>query len=401
MIINRPDYIKAITSFIGQPLVKILSGVRRCGKSTIFEMLNEKLLASGIEKKCIICKRYTDMDIAQNITAKQMYDELVCESKDNEYSYLILDEIQEISGWEKVVNSLLEKGNFDIYVTGSNSKLMSSEISTYLTGRYVQIPVYTLSFSEYLQFKSESQLSKRELLNEYIRFGGFPIVALNEYESNAAYQIVNGIYYTVVSRDIVNRHRIHKQELFDRVVKYVVENTGKTFSANSISKFLKSENRQLSNESIYNYLRWLEQAFIIYPCRRYDLQGKNILKTQEKYYLADISLKYALFGYNRNMLDAVMENIVYLELKRRGYDVYVGKLGTKEIDFVAILRDEKIYVQVCVQLPENSDRETSNLKDIQDNYPKYVVTLNDLDVGNDEGIKIVHLQDFLLQDRWI
>ena len=401
MIINRHDYIEGIAPFIGQPLVKILSGVRRCGKSTIFEMLKEKLLASGIEKKCIISKRYTDMDIAQNITAKQMYDELVCESKDNEYSYLILDEIQEISGWEKVVNSLLEKGNFDIYVTGSNSKLMSSEISTYLTGRYVQIPVYTLSFREYLQFKSKSQLSKRELLNEYIRFGGFPIVALNEYESNAAYQIVNGIYYTVVSRDIVNRHRIHKQELFDRVVKYVVENTGKTFSANSISKFLKSENRQLSNESIYNYLRWLEQAFIIYPCRRYDLQGKNILKTQEKYYLADISLKYALFGYNRNMLDAVMENIVYLELKRRGYDVYVGKLGTKEIDFVASLRDEKIYVQVCVQLPENSDRETKNLKDIQDNYPKYVVTLNDLDVGNDEGIKIVHLQDFLLQDRWI
>lgn len=401
MIINRPNYIEAITPFIEQPLVKILSGVRRCGKSTIFEMLKEKLLASGIEKKCIICKRYTDMDIAQNVTAKQMYDELVCESRDNDYSYLILDEIQEISGWEKAVNSLLEKGNFDIYVTGSNSKLMSSEISTYLTGRYVQIPVYTLSFSEYLKFKSKSQLSKRELLNEYIRFGGFPIVALNEYESNTAYQIVNGIYYTVVSRDIVNRHRIHKQELFDRVVKYVVENTGKTFSANSISKFLKSENRQLSNESIYNYLRWLEQAFIIYPCRRYDLQGKNILKTQEKYYLADVSMKYALFGYNRNMLDAVMENIVYLELKRRGYDVYVGKLGSKEIDFVGILRDEKIYVQVCVQLPDNSDRETANLKDIPDNYPKYVVTLNDLDVGNDEGIKIIHLQDFLLQDRWI
>ena len=362
MIINRPNYIEVITPFIGQPLVKILSGIRRCGKSTIFEMLKEELILRGVEEKCIISKRYTDMDIAQNITAKQMYDELVCATKDNAYSYLILDEIQEISGWEKAVNSLLEKGNFDIYVTGSNSKLMSSEISTYLTGRYVQIPVYTLSFSEYLKFKSKSQLSKRELLNKYIRFGGFPVVALNEYESNTAYQIVNGIYYTVVS------------------------------------KFLKSENRQLSNESIYNYLRWLEQAFIIYPCRRYDLQGKNILKTQEKYYLADVSLKYALFGYNRNMLDAVMENIVYLELKRRGYDVYVGKLGSKEIDFVGILRDEKIYVQVCVQLPENSDRETANLKDIPDNYPKYVVTLNDLDVGNDEGIKIVHLQDFLLQD---
>lgn len=401
MIVNRPIYMEALTPFIGQPLVKILSGIRRCGKSTIFEMLKEKLLDSGIKEANIICKRYTSMDMAENITAKQMYDELMNIIKNNDYSYLILDEIQEIVGWEKAINSLLEKGNVDIYVTGSNSKLMSSEISTYLTGRYVQIPVYTLSFSEYLQFKSNSKLSKIDLLNQYIRFGGFPIIALNEYESNTAYQIVNGIYYTVVSRDIVRRHRIHKQDLFDRIVKYIIENMGKTFSANSISKFLKSENRQISNESIYNYLRWLEQAFIIYPCRRYDLQGKNILKTQEKYYLADVSLKYALFGYNRNMLDAVIENIVYLELKRRGYDVYVGKFGDKEIDFVAILRDEKIYVQVCVQLPENSNREIQNLKDIHDNYPKYVVTLNDLDVGNDEGIKIVHLQDFLLMDRWI
>ena len=401
MIVNRHIYMEALTPFIGQPLVKILSGIRRCGKSTIFEMLKEKLLDSGIKEENIICKRYTSMDMAENITAKQMYDELMNIIKDNDYSYLILDEIQEIVGWEKAINSLLEKGNVDIYVTGSNSKLMSSEISTYLTGRYVQIPVYTLSFSEYLQFKSNSKLSKIDLLNQYIRFGGFPIIALNEYESNTAYQIVNGIYYTVVSRDIVRRHQIHKQDLFDRIVKYIIENMGKTFSANTISKFLKSENRQISNESIYNYLRWLEQAFIIYPCRRYDLQGKNILKTQEKYYLADVSLKYALFGYNRNMLDAVIENIVYLELKRRGYDVYVGKFGDKEIDFVAILRDEKIYVQVCVQLPENSNREIQNLKDIHDNYPKYVVTLNDLDVGNDEGIKIVHLKDFLLTDRWI
>lgn len=401
MIINRPIYMEALTPFIGQPLVKILSGIRRCGKSTIFEMLKEKLINNGIKEENIICKRYTNMDMAENITAKQMYDELIFAIQDNEYSYLILDEIQEIIGWEKAINSLLEKGNVDIYVTGSNSKLMSSEISTYLTGRYVQIPVYTLSFSEFLQFKSNIKLSKTDLLNQYIRLGGFPIIALNEYESNTAYQIVNGIYYTVVSRDIVKRHRINKQDLFDRVVKYVIENVGKTFSANSISKFLKSENRQISNESIYNYLRWLEQAFIIYPCRRYDLQGKNILKTQEKYYLADVSLKYALFGYNRNMLDAVMENIVYLELKRRGYDVYVGKFGDKEIDFVAILRDEKIYVQVCVQLPVNSNREIQNLKDIHDNYPKYVVTLNGLDVGNDEGIKIVHLQDFLLADRWI
>lgn len=198
----------------------------------------------------------------------------------------------------------------------------------------------------------------------------------------------------------MKRHRINKQDLFDRVVKFIIENVGKTFSANSISTFLKSEHRKVSVESIYNYLRWLEQAFIIYPCERYDLQGKSILKTQEKYYLADVSLKYALLGYNRKMLDGAMENIVFLELKRRGYDVYIGKNDTKEIDFVATRRDERIYVQVCVRLPVGSDRKVGNLMEIKDHYPKYVVTLNDMDAGIGNGIKIVHLQDFLLAEMW-
>ena len=294
---------------------------------------------------------------------------------------MLLDEIQEIDGWEKAVNSLLESGNADIYVTGSHSKLMSSEISTCLTGRYISIPVFMLSFREYLDFKAGSALSRNELLEEYIRFGGFPIIALGEYDSQSAYQIVKGVYHTVVFRDIAKRHRINKQDLFDRVVKHVIENMGKTFSANSISNFLKSQHREVSVESICNYLRWLEQAFIIYPCERYDLQGKNILKTQEKYYLADVSLKYALLGYNRKMLDGAIENIVFLESKRRGYEVFIGKDGTKEIDFVAVRRDEKVYVQVCVQIPENSDREVGNLMGLRDHYPKYVVTLNEMDVG--------------------
>lgn len=399
-MINRPDYIAAIEPFIDKPLVKILAGIRRCGKSTIFEMLREELLRRGIGEDQIICKRYTEMDIPENITAKQMYDELTAAMAGKGHCYLLLDEIQEITGWEKAVNSLLERADADIYVTGSNSKLMSSEISTYLTGRYVSIPVYTLSFKEYLDFKSGSTLSRRELLEEYIRFGAFPIIALSEYDEQSAYQIVNGIYHTVVSRDIVKRHRINKQDLFDRVVKYIIENMGKTFSANSISTFLKSEHRKASVESIYNYLRWLEQAFIIYPCERYDLQGKSILKTQEKYYLADVSLKYALLGYNRKMLDGAMENIVFLELKRRGYDVFIGKNDAKEIDFVATRRDERIYVQVCVQIPEASDREVGNLMELRDHYPKYVVTLNEMDTGIENGIKIVHLADFLLADAW-
>ncbi len=399
-MVNRPDYIKAIEPFIDKPLVKILAGIRRCGKSTIFEMLKTELLRRGVPEDHIICKRSTEMDIPDDITAKQMYDELLKAMEGKEHCYLLLDEIQEISGWEKAVNSLLEGTAADIYVTGSNSKLMSGEISTYLTGRYISIPVYTLSFREYLDFKSESKLSRRELLEEYIRFGGFPIVALGEYDEQSAYQIINGIYHTVVSRDIVNRHRINKQDLFDRVVKYIIENMGKTFSANSIATFLKSEHRKVSVESIYNYLRWLEQAFIIYPCERYDLQGKSILKTQEKYYLADVSIKYALLGYNRKMLDGAIENIVFLELKRRGYNVFIGKNNTKEIDFVAERRDEKIYVQVCVQLPEASDREIGNLMELRDHYPKYVVTLNELDTGIENGIKIVHLSDFLLDRTW-
>lgn len=399
-MILRPDYIEAVKPFMDAPLVKILTGVRRCGKSTIFEMIRQELLERGIPEDHIVIKKYTEMDIPDTITAKQMYDELVSRVEDDKRYYFLLDEIQEIKGWEKAVNSLLEGMDADIYVTGSNSKLMSSEISTYLTGRYISIPVFTLSFREYLEFKKESTQSYDKLLEEYIKFGGFPIIALGEYEQQSAYQIVDGIYHTVVSRDIVKRHRINKQDLFDRVVKYVIENMGKTFSASSISNFLKSENRKVSIESIYNYLRWLEQAFIIFPCERYDMQGKSVLKTQEKYYLADVSFRYALFGYNRKMLDGVMENIVYLELRRRGYDVYVGKNNTKEIDFIAIHKDEKIYVQVCVQIPENSNREVGNLMEIRDHYPKYVVTLNEMDVGIENGIRIVHLRDFLLAKQW-
>ncbi|WP_455582547.1 ATP-binding protein [Dysosmobacter sp.] len=397
-MIDRPDYIRILTPYIDQPLVKILTGIRRCGKSTIFEMLHSELLQRGVAEENIICRRYTQMDLAELVSAKEMYADLKNAICGKGRCYLLLDELQEIEGWEKVVNSLLESEDVDIYVTGSNSKLMSSEISTYLTGRYVPISVYPLSFREYLTFKSDSTHSTHEQLEEYIRFGGFPLVALGNFDEQAAYQIVNGIYHTVVSRDIVKRHRINKQDLFDRVVKFIIENMGKPFSANAISNFLKSEHRTVSVESIYNYLRWLQQAFIIYPCQRYDIQGKSLLKTQEKYYLADVSLKYCLLGYNRKMLDGAIENIVFLELLRRGYDVSVGKLDTKEIDFIAQRRDKRIYVQVCVKLPENSDREVGNLMEIRDHYPKYVVTMNSMDVGIENGIKIVHLADFLLSN---
>lgn len=397
-MILREEYLKKLSTYMDAPIIKILAGIRRCGKSTILEMLHKELISKGIDKSNIICKRYTSFEIDDCYTAKDMYNDIKKEMiNDNKY-YLLLDEVQEIDGWEKAINSLLEDTNADIYVTGSNSKLMSSEISTYLTGRYVLIPVYPLSFKEYLDFKSSSAKSEKELLNEYIKFGGFPIVALGNYDEQSAYQIVEGIYNSVITSDITKRHNIVNFDLFNRVVKFIIENVGKIFSANSIVKFLKGEGRALSVESIYNYLEWLEKAFVIYRCRRYDLQGKSVLKTQEKFYLADQSLKYCIMGFNPKSIASMLENIVYFELKRRGYEVYIGKLGTKEIDFVAIKRDERVYVQVCRTLPENSDREIGNLLAIKDQYPKYVVTLDELSTGNVNGVKIIHLFDFLLKE---
>ena len=399
-MIVRPHYLDELKKYRDVSLVKILAGIRRCGKSTILDMLREDLLANGVRPEQIIERRYTSLDLGDLPAAKDMYQDIKADLNAAGRNYLLLDEVQEIEGWEKAINSLLELGNTDIYVTGSNSKLMSSEISTYLTGRYVTIPVFPLSFEEYLTFKAGSSLSQKELLNEYIRYGGFPIVALGTYDERTAYQIVEGIYHSVISNDIARRHSITNQELFNRVVRFIIENVGKNFSANSIVKFLKSEGRSLTVETIYNYLEWLEKAFVIYRCQRYDLQGKAVLKTQEKFYLADPALKYCMMGFNPKSIASMLENIVYFELRRRGYDVYVGKNETKEIDFVAVRRDERVYVQVCRELPDASDREIVNLLEIKDHYPKYVVTMDELAGGNVEGVRIVHLADFLLSAQY-
>ena len=399
-MIIRQHYLNMLKIYRDVPLVKILAGIRRCGKSTILEMLRDDLLKSGIDADHIISMRYTSEDYDDGMTDKDMYQGIKERMTGDGRYYLLLDEVQEIAGWEKAVNSLLENADTDIYVTGSNSKLMASEISTYLTGRYVSIPVYTLSFSEYLEFKKSDSRPQKELLNEYLRMGGFPIVALGNFDERSSYQIVEGIYNSVINNDITKRHHVTNFDLFNRVVKYIVENVGKTFSANAIAKFLKSEGRSLSVEAVYNYLNWLEKAFVIYRCQRYDLQGKSVLKTQEKFYLADASLKYCMMGFNPKSLAAMLENIVYFELRRRGYEVYIGKNETKEIDFVAVRRDERIYVQVCRSLPEESDRETANLLEIKDHYPNYVVTLDEFASGNINGVKIVHLADFLLRDEY-
>lgn len=402
----RPQFVKNLKAYKDESIIKILCGVRRCGKSTILKTYKSELLSLGVKESNIIERLYSSMDYSNDFDSNAMYQDLssaIKRADQNQKIYLLLDEVQEVDSWEKCVNSLFESSNVDIYVTGSNSKLLSSEISTYLTGRFVLIPVYTLSFAEFIEFKktyiqSLQDASSDEYFDLYLKTGGFPFVAKTNHTQEENYQIVDGIFSTVVTRDISKRHNISNLEMFNRVVRFVLENLGKNFSAKTIFDFFKSQQRSIAIETIYNYLAWLEEAFIIYRCNRYDIQGKEVLKTQEKYYLSDISLKYSQLGYSPKAVSSVLENLVYLELRRRGYSVFIGKLADKEIDFIATRQDEKVYVQVCRTLPEGSDRELDNLKLIRDNYPKYVVTMDSSVCGNEDGIKIVHIKDFLIQE---
>lgn len=403
-MIDRPLYRNQIIAYADTPFVKILTGVRRCGKSTILNMIARQLQNErGVPSERIICVRFDSMEYA-DMTAKEMYALLKSYLAPVGRTYLLLDEVQEIDGWEKVINSLASDFDVDLYITGSNSRMMSSEISTYLTGRYVSFRIYTLSFSEYLSFKSTYTAvedSRTELAN-YVRLGGFPATHLQPYTQDEVYTIVRDIYNSTIFSDIVRRNQVRKIDQLERVVKYTFQNVGNTFSAKSISDYLKSEHRKLDNETVYSYLEKLEKAYLLHRCSRYDLQGREILKTQEKFYLADTALRYAILGYNQDSVASSLENVVYLELCRRGYRVCIGKTTDGEIDFVASRQNEKLYVQVTQQIrsEQTERREYERLLSIRDNYPKYVLTADAFAGGNYQGIKTMHIADFLLQQEF-
>lgn len=391
-------------AFVDAPFIKILTGVRRCGKSTILKLIMKRLVEErGIAPEQIVSYRFDSMEY-DGYSAREIYALLKEALAPQRRTYLFLDEVQEIEGWEKVVNSLATDFDVDIYLTGSNSRMMSSEIATYLTGRYVAFRIYTLSFGEYLFFKShyaEVGDPKQELA-EYVRLGGFPGTHLQAYSQDEVYTIVRDIYNSTVFSDIVRRNQIKKVDQLERVVKYVFNNVGNTFSASSISAYLKSERRSLDNETICSYLDKLESAYLLHRCSRYDLRGKAILKTQEKFYLADVALRYSVLSYNEDSVAASLENVVYLELLRRGYEVYIGKTPDGEVDFVATRQGEKLYVQVTQEITseKTEKREYERLLEIHDNYPKYVLLTNDFAGGNHEGIQTMHVADFLLSDAY-
>lgn len=403
-MIDRPLYLDKIMPFVDTPFVKILTGVRRCGKSTILKMIIKKLREEKhVDDEQILSYRFDSMEY-EDMTTKELYLELKSKIIPSKKTYLFLDEIQEIEGWEKVVNTLASDFDVDIYITGSNSRMMSSEISTYLTGRYITFHIYTLSFEEYLMFKKSYTTLKdlKQEFSQYVRLGGFPATHLQDYSQDEVYTIVKDIYNSTIFSDIVRRNQVKKIDQLERVVKYTFNNIGNTFSAKSISNYFKSEQRKIDNETVYSYLEKLQKAYILHKCSRYDLQGKDILKTQEKFYLADVSLRYSVLGYTVDSVAASLENIVYLELKRRGYDVYIGKIKDKEIDFVATKQNEKIYVQVTQEIKseKTQKREYEQLLEIRDNYPKYVVMADDFAGGNYEGIKTMNIVDFLLSKEY-
>lgn len=403
-MIERSLYLDKIMPFVDTPFVKILTGVRRCGKSTILKMIIKKIKEEkNVDDEQILNYRFDSMEY-EDMTTKELYLELKSKILQSKKTYLFLDEIQEIEGWEKVVNTLASDFDVDIYITGSNSRMMSSEISTYLTGRYITFHIYTLSFEEYLMFKKSYTTLKdlKQEFSQYVRLGGFPATHLQDYSQDEVYTIVKDIYNSTIFSDIVRRNPVKKIDQLERVVKYTFNNIGNTFSAKSISNYFKSEQRKIDNETVHSYLEKLQKAYILHKCSRYDLQGKNILKTQEKFYLADVSLRYSELGYTVDSVASSLENIVYLELKRRGYNVYIGKTKDKEIDFVATKQNEKIYVQVTQEIKSEKIQksEYEQLLEIRDNYPKYVVMADDFAGGNYEGIKTMNIVDFLLSKEY-
>ena len=402
---TRKTYLAKISEFIDKPFIKVITGLRRSGKSSLLFMLKESILNRGVDQEQIIYLNFESFENSDIMEAKLLYQYVKSKISNTNKYYVLLDEIQEVKEWEKAVNSFLVDFNIDIYITGSNSHLLSSELATLIAGRYVEFQIQTLSFQEYLQFNNAYKIQEQnntDAFTYYLRMGGFPVIHTGNYSFETAYKVVYDIYSSAVLRDTIQRHQIRDIELLERVIKYVFDNVGNSFSGKNIADYFKSQQRKIDINTVYNYLNALESAFIIYKIPRYDIKAKEILKTQEKYFVGDPSLIYAVMGYKDRLIGGILENIIMLELKRRDYKVYIGKLGTKEIDFIAEKGNAKVYIQVAYLLPEQStiDREFSPLLEIKDNYPKYVVTMDPLWTDNIEGIKHVNIVDFLLMEEF-
>mgnify|MGYP003083185966 CR=1 FL=1 len=399
---KRELYIEKIKPFIDKDIIKVLTGIRRSGKSVMLKLIMEELKQNKIDEKQFININFENLINIELTTADKLHEYILKKASEiKKKCYIFLDEIQEVKDWEKCINSLRvnEEYDFDIYITGSNAKLLSGELSTYLAGRYVEFVIYPFSFKEFLEtLKSIQQdVSTREAFQKYVKFGGMPFLYNLAFEEEASLQYLKDIYSSIILKDITQRNKIRDTDLLERVISYLIINVGNNFSATSISKFFKSENRKVSVETILNYIKAAEESFLIYKVSRDDLIGKKILNVNEKYYIADHGMREAILGSNQRDINQIFENIIYLELLRKGYNVRVGKVDNLEVDFVCTKRNEKIYVQVAYLLasPETIEREFTSLEKIDDNYPKYVISMDEFDMSRN-GIIHINIIDFLM-----
>lgn len=405
-MIDRELYMGKIRPFIDRPVIKVIAGIRRCGKSVVLQLIKEELERRGVPKERIIYMNFESFEWMDIVDAKSLYLYIKkrVEMVGNKV-YILLDEVQEVQGWEKAVDSFMVDWDVDVYVTGSNSRLLSSELSTYIAGRYVSFRIMPLSFGEYLLFHNVANADKDVLRGEflkYIRMGGFPAAHTGNYSYDSIYKLVYDIYSSVILRDTVQRHGIRNVELLERVVRFVFDNIGNRLNAKNIADYFKSQQRKVDINTIYNYMNALQGAFILQRVPRYDIIGKERLQTNEKYFVSDLSLIYAVMGYKDRMISGALENIVYWEMVRRGYDTYIGKYNNREVDFVGVQGNEKIYVQVTYRMESDAtvEREFAPLLSIGDNYPKFVVSMDDVWQDNIEGVKHRHIADFLIDRSW-
>ena len=402
-MIPRECYMRQIRDFMNRPVIKVLTGMRRSGKSVMLELIREELLLRGVVPNNIVFINLESMRYERLKEYHALYGEIAGRASQVEGRlYLLLDEIQETREWERAVNSFRVDFDCDIYLTGSNAKLFSGELATLLSGRYVEIKVYPLGFREFMAFAEanpeEAGRSEQKYFLSYLQFGGLPGIHQMKWETDRLLLYLQDIYNSILLKDVVARNRVRDTALLEKIAVYLMDNIGNTFSAKTISDFLKSQGRRLSTETVYNYLAAMESACLVHRVARYDIKGKRLLETQEKYYLSDLGLRHAVMGYREQDIAGMLENVVFLELLRRHFTVYIGKQQDAEVDFVAERNGERLYIQVCYLLTEeNRKREFEPLTRIQDNFEKVVLSMNEMTGRGYEGIRHKNIVEFLLE----
>ena len=400
-MIERKKYMNKLLAYKDTEFIKVITGIRRCGKSSLLKLFKEKIIQEDT-KASIIYMNFESFEFDEIINYKDMYNEIKKRITENQINYILLDEVQRVEEWEKCVNSLQVDFKCDIYITGSNAYLLSSELSTYLTGRYIEIKMLPLSFKEFLDFsKKKENESIEDKFNEYIKYGGMPgVISLNN-DEDLYDNAIKGIYNTVFMKDVIERNKLVDATLLEKILRFLMSNVGSLISSKKVADYLTSQGTKITHNTVINYLKMLENSYIIYKVPRYDIKGKEILKTLEKYYIVDTGIRNVILGFNNLDFGHIIENIVYFELLRKGYEVTVGKKDYLEVDFIAIKSNEKKYYQVTLSMLDESvrNRELKPLRDINDNYEKTVITMDKLyRNASEDGIKIKYLIDFLLED---